>query len=262
MKPNGTVEQFRLRRTNYSDLDAICGMLATESVGSNHFLHRLRAKSSFYEQLSHRLRAIEEGRRSVDTLKQLEDECSRADNYVLNLLSVNNKFKTIMQKAVSSARESNAWERFLYQSTTATGLLHHVMITIEERISGDIVGFCEIGYLQQIRGASSEEERINVPDISSEIIADKTNFSCDNIRTYAPAILNLVVSSSHRRLGLASRLVDFAQKYTRTHLCQQNSNVKLGLYVHTDNRSAVHLYTKKGFQVVTKSNDGLLYMTV
>jgi ribosomal protein S18 acetylase RimI-like enzyme len=265
--PNGAVKRFRLRRTSSSDLDAICTMLAKESVRSNHFLHRIRAKASFNEQLSHRLQAIDVGRKTYSYLKQLDDEGSLLDHYYMSyLLSVNAEFKTMIKRAVNTASEPNAWEEYHFDPTTQdSSLLHHVMVTMEDRCSGDVVGFCEIGYLQQLQRTS--EERMNVSDDSLEIphmpeIDNTVNFSCVDTSKYAPAIFNLVVSPSHRRLGLASRLVNFAQKYTRTQLWQQDYNVKLGLYVHPDNHSAVNLYTRKGFEVVTESKEGLLYMTV
>ena len=258
---NGKLKRFRLRRTSRSDLDAICNMLATESVDSNHFMQRLRAKSSFNEQLSHRLQAIDVGRRTYSSIKQLND------NYNMNdLLAVNGEFKTIIMRAVSNASESNAWEECQLDPTTDdSSLLHHVMVTMEDPSSGDVVGFCEIGYLERMQRTS--EERMNVSDDSLVIppipeVEEAVNFTCEDESMYAPAILNLVVSRSHRRLGLASRLVNFAQKYTKTQLCQNDSNVKLGLYVHPDNHSAVSLYKRKGFEVVTKSEEGLLYMTV
>jgi len=265
--PNFAVKRFRLRRTSSSDLDAICTMLAKESVQSNHFLHLIRAKSSFNEQLSRRLQAIDVGRRIYSNLKQQEDECSLLDNYNMNnLLSVNWEFKTMIKKAVDAATEPNAWEVYHFNPTTEdSSLLHHVMITMEDRTSGDVVGFCEIGFLQQMQ--STSEERMNVSHNSLEMhpipeIGNAVKFSCGDTPNFAPAMLNLVVSASHRRLGLASRLVNFAKKYTRTQLCQQDSYAKLGLYVHPDNHSAVNLYTRKGFEVVTKSKEGLLYMTV
>ena len=264
--PNVTAKRFRLRRTSSSDLDDICNLLATESLPSS-FMHRLRAKSSFNQQLSHRLQAIDVGRRTYRNLKQLDDECSIIDNYnVSNLLSVNGEFKTIIKKALSNSSEPNAWEKYRFDTTTATtkdsGMLHHVMITIEDNTSGDVVGFCEIGYLEQMQRTS--KERMNVSGDSLEIppMPQFVDFSCGDRHSYAPAILNLVVSPSHRRLGLASRLVNFALKYTRTQLRQQDSNVKLGLYVHPDNHSAVNLYTRKGFEIVTESKEGLIYMTV
>ena len=258
---NGKLKRFRLRRTSRSDLDAICNMLTAESVDSNNFMQRLRAKSSFNEQLSHRLKAIDVGRKTYSNIKQLND------NYNMNdLLSVNGEFKTIIMKAVRNASECNAWEECELEPTTNdSSLLHHVMVTMEDPSSGDVVGFCEIGYLEQMHRTS--DERMNVSDDSLVIppmpeVEDALNFTCDDEPMYAPAILNLVVSPSHRRLGLASRLVNFAQKYTRTQLSQNDSNVKLGLYVHPDNHSAVSLYKRKGFEAVAKSEEGLLYMTV
>lgn len=255
------LKRYRLRRTSRSDLDAICNMLATESVDSNHFMQRLRAKSSFNEQLSHRLQAIDVGRRTYNNIKQLNDKYNMND-----LLAVNGEFKTIILRAVNNASESNAWKDYQFDFTTNdSSLLHHVMVSIEDPNTGDVVGFCEIGYLEQMQ--CNSEERMNVSDDSLVIPPlpeeeDAVNFESDDEAKYAPAILNLVVSRSHRRLGLASRLVNFAQKYTKTQLSQNDCNVKLGLYVHPDNHSAVNLYKRKGFEVVTKSEEGLLYMTV
>ena len=277
---NSAMKRFRLRRTSNSDLDAICTMLAYESVGSNHFMHRLRAKSSFYEQLHHRLHAIDEGRRTLRSLQhdavdskeeEEDDECMIFDNsnnnHMRNLLSVNGEFKAIIQKAVSFASEPNAWEEcnldFITTTESKHSLLHHVMVTIEEPISNSVVGFCEIGYVKAEGGrVSVSDSSLDVPTALSDINYEEMILkkSCNNTRInyYAPTILNLVVSPSYRRLGLASRLVNFAQKYTRAKLRRQD----LGLYVHPENHSAVNLYTSKGFEVVTTSNEGLLYMSV
>ena len=275
---NSAMKRFRLRRTSNSDLDAICTMLAYESVGSNHFMHRLRAKSSFYEQLHHRLHAIDEGRRTlrslqhdaVDSEGEEDDECIILDNsnnnHMRNLLSVNGDFKAIIQKAVSFASEPNAWEECNLDLTTTTeskhSLIHHVMVTIEEPISKSIVGFCEIGYVKAEGGrVSVSDSSLDVPTALSDIDNEEMILkkSCNNtLNKYAPTILNLVASPSHRRLGLASRLLSFAQKYTRAKLRRQD----LGLYVHPENHSAVNLYTSKGFEVITTSHEGLLYMSV
>ena len=258
IKPKRAVNRFRLRRTNSSDLDAICNMLAAESADSNHFMHRLRVKAAFHEQLSNRLQAIDVGRSTYCEFKQLQRDCSTLAKYNVNdLLLVNSDFKTIIKKAVSTASESNAWEEYIFDPiTNDSSLLHHVMVSIED-CTGTVVGFCEIGYLQQMQEASDEERMI----ISEDSLEISPAIESEEMANYAPTILNLIVSPSHRRLGLASRLVNFAQKYTKSQLGQYDSNVKLGLYVHPDNHSAVNLYSRKGFQKVTKSEDGLLYMT-
>ena len=38
-------------------------------------------------------------------------------------------------------------------------------------------------------------------------------------------------------------------------------HLRLGLYVHSVNESALRVYAKEGFEVVAKNDDGLLYMT-
>jgi GNAT superfamily N-acetyltransferase len=85
----------------------------------------------------------------------------------------------------------------------------------------------------QVRGhnkVSVSNSSLDVPTALSDIDNEEMIMkkSCNNtLNKYAPTILNLVVSPSHQRLGLASRLLSFAQKYTRAKLRRQD----LGLYV-------------------------------
>jgi GNAT superfamily N-acetyltransferase len=81
---------------------------------------------------------------------------------------------------------------------------------------------------------------------------------------FAPAVVNLVTSPSHRRMGIASRVLKFASRFTTTKWRSSYNDKRsmgLGLYVHPENESALRLYTKGGFsQISSGVIDGLIYM--
>ena len=106
-----------------------------------------------------------------------------------------------------------------------------------------VVGFCEVAWLPR-------------PSIKPN------GMEC------VPSIVNLVTCPSHRRRGIASKLMDVASRYARTQwLMHSNDNLchvdeEIGLYVHPENESALQLYIRKGFHIEDANQDGLLYMSM
>jgi ribosomal protein S18 acetylase RimI-like enzyme len=262
-RPVRTQPLFRIRHTRATDLDVISTMLATEAVpfththNWNHDMKRLRAKSEFTRQLTHRLAALDEGRLAASRLKQnkqytsLSDDdnddeiCSLSDpdyDTCYQLWQISN-FRSKVQTAVKHSQENNAWKVHNFELTPSAELFNHVMLSVVHTLSGDIVGFCELAWLSC--------PQPNLIEVTTQ-------------QSYAPAIVNLVTSSNHRRKGIASRLLKFASKYTTTQWKRtqyDNDSTRLGLYVQLENESALRLYRKEGFTQISNSDvDGLIYM--
>ena len=263
MNPTRAVGQqlFRIRHTRATDLDVISTMLAMEAVPFNHThnwnneMKRLRAKSEFTRQLTHRLAALDEGRLAASRLKQQytlfshdsndDDIYSLSDDYdtCYQLWKIGN-FRSKVRTAAKHSQENNAWKVHNFELTPSVELFNHVMLSVVHTLSGDVVGFCEVAWLpcpQQ-------------PNLNRETTQ----------QYYAPAIVNLVTSSTYRRKGIASRLLKFASKYTATQWkrpsCDNDSTI-LGLYVQSENESALRLYRNEGFsQISCSEKDGLMYM--
>ena len=284
--------QFRIRRTRAADLDAISTMLAMEAVPSrdtwnwNHDMERLRAKSTFRQQLGHRLAAIEEGRETANTLNC--DILLESEMDTCHLLWANDNLRSKIKTAVAHSQEENAWSCHNFDHSPSSELLNHVMMSVEEMTTGGVVGFCEVAWLPYpssipsirdncdmapiIPNRNDAAQRIHVPEDSLKIQPTFSSMHCETMPTEqlnpsacAPAIVNLVTSPSHRRKGIATRLLNFASKYTQTQRnCHDDDDVPacLGLYVHPQNEAALKLYRTRGFSVMTSNVDnGLLYLT-
>lgn len=332
-------QRFRIRRTHTSDLNAISTMLAMESVGMvqsssssqdissmnwNYNMKYLRAKAQLEKQLTHRLAAVEEGRSTVQRMKEEQlrihngesHNDNDVDDNICHLWSTNNKLRTKIQTAVQNSNEDNPWTSHNFDTTPTIDMLNHIMISVIEVSSGNIVGFCEVACLlspnnvNTMRQQMTDNENDNDDGIQRRILqvsdtsldipsstceetydsycdillqeADDEDFSQSFTNHYSPAIVNLVTSSTHRRMGIASRIISFAKRYTSTQWKtsyrvntdnnrDNNENIiSLGLYVHPENESALRLYTKNGFEVVHPSlvisgiedeEDVLLYLS-
>ena len=221
-------------------------MLAMESVPSkgdtlnwNDGIRRLRAKPVFQKQLNHRLAAVEEGRKVATESKEL---CLLSDDDTCGLLWDNHNFRSKLTRAISHSQEMNAWASHDFHLTPSSDMFNHVMMSVEEVSSGEVAGFCEVAWLPSpscvaddigvgFQTNNDQEQIISDGDDSLDFAQTPCEESpgsyCDIFPTqsnhydvpsirYAPAIVNLVTSPSHRRMGIASRVLKFASKYTRT----------------------------------------------
>jgi len=262
-------KRFRIRRTRQEDLEQICSMLAQESTllseSWNDRMHRLRVKSILHKQIMHRLQAVEEARRTAHRVKQQYTECT--DEETCHLLWSNETVRKKIESAVSNSQERNAWQTRGFHQSPDPEMLNHCLLSVEDH-NGVIVGFTEIAWLRRpfpttSRG-SIQQDRVLVPaDVLDFTIpsCEETDDSYCHIEDqpdetkFAPAIINLVTASSHRRMGIASRLLHFCHLYTLAHWrCSE-----IGLYVHHENEQAKLTYLRRGFSVVS-DKDGLLYM--
>lgn len=322
--------RFRIRRTQASDLDAISTMLAMESMPPsqetwnwNDGMKHLRIKSQLGKQLAHRLAVLEEGRKVIENKQKMvndddhdDDVCSilSEDDTLCHALWTNDNFRSKLKTAVSNSQEENAWTSHNFNLAPTYEMLNHVMMSVEEVSSGDVIGFCEVAwlpsptiitsschvdneniasFLQSTNINYDEGQRIHVSNDSLDIPSqtyycqETPNSYCQDISSdsyhfddeqlhassstiqCAPSIVNLITSPSHRQMGIASRILSFASKYTTTQwrstYCHDENNMlprRLGLYVDPENKSALRLYIKKGFSVVSSpvdGQDGLLY---
>ena len=303
-------QQFRIRRARVADLDAISTMLAMESVPSkqthnwNDGMKRLRVKSELTRQLYHRLAALEAGRDTASRLKEqytlTPDDgdylCSLSDDYdAYHQLWRNGNFRSKVQTAVAHSQENNAWEVHNFDLAPIIDLLNHVMMSVVDLSSGEVVGFCEVALLPcpsvdtpcvtydgTVLGTQDDTPGItyshayNYSSHVTQMSNTETTWSNGEHSShhdeevgsimFAPAIVNLVTSPSHRRMGMASRVLKFASRFTTTKWRSSRHDkfsMGLGLYVRPENESALRLYTKEGFSRISSDVvDGLIYMRI
>ena len=312
-------QQFRIRRARVADLDAISTMLAIESVPSkqtrnwNDGMKRLRIKSVLTRQLYHRLAALDAGRDTASRLKEQytlpPDDgdylCSLSDDYdACHQLWKNGNFRSKVQTAVAHSQENNAWEVHNFDLAPSIDLLNHVMMSVVDLSSGEVVGFCEVALLpcpsvdtpcvaydgtSRTRHLQFAQDTVlgtqdDTPGITylhackysshvTQMCNTETTWSYgehsshhDEELMFAPAIVNLVTSQSHRRMGMASRVLKFASRFTTTKWRSSRHDkfsMGLGLYVRPENESALRLYTKEGFSRISSDVvDGLIYMRI
>lgn len=273
--------RIRIRRTRASDLHDVSTMLAMESMPGeqlnwNDSIRRLKTKSLLEKQLLHRLAAVEEGAKISEQLRSQEDYyehdmCALSDDDTCRLIWANESFRTKLRNAVFNSQETNSWSYHNNFNLTPTrDMLNHAMMSVEELSTGDTVGFCELAWLPSPSSGYAttvDEKRMHASSDSLEVPNwDETmnSYRDETSGYFAPTILNLVTSTSHRRMGVASRMLRFASKYARTQWRCYNGDKPsyLGLYVHPENESALTLYSKRGYSVVSADDEaGLLYMT-
>jgi len=285
--------QFRIRRTQSSDIFAVASMLASESIGVsqestnwNDNINRLRAQSIIEKQLTYRLSAVEEGRNTAHRMKVHDNDeiC----------LWTNTNLRDKIQTASFLSQEESCWTSHNFELTPTSDMMNHVMMTAVSS-SGEVVGFCEVAYLpsppiEYRNDYDIQQQRIQVSNNSLDIpssssceetpdsycgilhdeITQQYDFDQQQQVCAQPSIVNLVTSSLHRRKGIASRIISFAKKYTSTQwqssTCNTNNEISLGLYVHPKNEAALRLYQKKGFILIpiqseNEEGNGLLYLS-
>jgi len=230
-----------LKKTKASDLETVSSILAYESsnlsnnggsLSFNDSIKQLRARSSFLNQLTKRLKATEEAYRVLAEIDLKEEPYRSSVNKILpttvnicKILWKDKQFRGKLERAVEaiSLIERTGWEGHNFSQLPDLPLLNHVMISAQDTTNSDIVGFFEIAML---------------PVFFTEDGSD------GKVEELAPCIVNLVVSPEHRRKGIASRMVRCAIRYTETHWTDND----LGLFVYKENKGAIALYEKEGFE--------------
>lgn len=239
-----------LKKTKVSDLESVSSILAHESsnlsnnggsLSFNDSIKQLRARSSFLNQLTKRLKATEEAYRVLAEI-DLKDEPYRSGSSVNKILPTtinickilwkDKQFRGKLERAVHaiSLIERTGWEGHNFSQLPDLPLLNHVMISAQDITNSNIVGFFEIAMLPVFLTKDGSDGKVE---------------------ELTPCIMNLVVSPEHRRKGIASRMVRCAIRYTETHWTDND----LGLFVYKENKGAIALYEKEGFEVQGSSHE-------
>jgi ribosomal protein S18 acetylase RimI-like enzyme len=213
---------LRIRSTKKSDLNGIVHILALALVDPYEQFNSvmnfrvkmdiLKAKAGYSTMLHTRLEAIQTG---INMADERELELREPDN--LRRMWSNDAFRNKIQKAASLSSEPHIWSRhnFAY-APRCSDWLQHKMLTAEDSITGQVVGFCEVAML-----------------------SDPTACSKDDT---TPTVANMAISPKYRRRGIASRLVRSASHYVRQEWCYD----KLSLYVEKENDPAFFMYSNLG----------------
>jgi Acetyltransferase (GNAT) family len=121
-----------------------------------------------------------------------------------------------------------------------------------------VVGFCEVAMISNPMYVSSnatvktcEAEIMEQNDCIISILDQQHQHQSDpticNYCYYTPAIANLAVASNVRRVGIATKLLQRAERYVARYWMNTKT---LGLYVSSDNLPAIQLYEKCGYHKV------------
>lgn len=260
LRERGRDHSIVVRKTGVHDLSEIADLLAHESVSGTDTknwvanIKKLKARSSFQTQILHRLQAAE----AAATVLSYPEHCEFLDTAderdTCRLLWSKDTFRNKLEKAAKTASSfegaDTLWDNhnFAIQPSDPM-MMNHIMMTAvdidfyggeQNCHDGCIVGFCEVAMLP-IPSADGKE------------------------RGYAPCIANLVVSPNHRRRGIASRMIQNAERFVRLHwaktlsdcsgydadLDEDNSRSEgiLGLYVDEVNKAATSLYLRENFRI-------------
>lgn len=269
-KRSTTRGKVRLRTTQAADLSHVAQMLSTAATvvsGSNTWktrMDQLWAKVDIEALLRGRLQAMEQGQKSLQRLSKNTSIDNDIDNDTqillideqrarLEALWANDRFRHCLRKASRETGEANVWQQhnFALVPTRAEWLQHLQITAFDEsqkfKDRAVVVGFVEVAMLSN-------------PCVKVNGIGDDTDSSCPF--AYSPAITNLAVSETHRRQGIATRLIQTAHRFARL----QWKTAEVGLYVEISNTAAIALYESNGYAVQRSVSGGaqlsdMYYMT-
>ena len=115
------------------------------------------------------------------------------------------------------------------------------MITAENALTGEILGFCEIAMLTQ----PSNEDSPNSNNAGKWSSFHNEECILEGDQPGIPTIVNLVTSSAYRRRGVGSAIMKSALNYVEKSSSNWN---EMGLYVEEDNDAAIRVYERLGFR--------------
>lgn len=258
---------LRVMKSCEEDLDTVSTLLSQAiSIESENAsllsawkvnMERLRAKSDLQKQLQFRLNALSIGEyifaSQTKCLENNEDFLPElpASNDFSRILWSHDNFRSKVEKAANLSLEKSVWKNHNFALPPEDPyMLQHIMLSVKDKKNLEIVGFCEVAMLA-------------APSCSLSFSDDKIEQSAC-VTKYVPTLVNVITSPSHRRQGIASRLVEAAIRYVRAQwrLPSSTGVTSMGLYVDENNNAAISLYQKEGFVTVGRSDDStnLLFM--
>jgi ribosomal protein S18 acetylase RimI-like enzyme len=186
----------------------------------------------------------------------LESPPTEADQ--LRMLWSNDKFRTNIEKAASLSNEPHIWKDHNFMCAPQNfDWLYHKMITAENTITGEIVGFCEIAMLS--KPLQDDDDGTTTTTTMDGLTIQDVEDEC-SIRDVdaVPTIINFITSPEYRRRGVGSSIVNSALKYVH----KTSPGETMALYVEKDNTNAINMYKRLGFKVQHKvESTQQLYMT-
>lgn len=190
-------------------------------------MYFLRSKASIEDLLCSRLKVIRAAEKTMEECSLYYDEHKLSEAERLRYLWSNERFRNTMERAAKLSNEPHRWSSHNFSCAPKNAeYLQHKMLTAENKITGEIVGFCEVAML-----------------------LDPSSHFGERQGEVHPTIVNLVVSPNHRRRGVASRIINSARNY----VAREWDAEDLNLYVEKDNHAAVTLYQRLGFQMTSEA---------
>ena len=254
--------ELRIRPTDAGDINKIANMLThalLEEDSSEHgntkrneqqFLSPYNFKfrntrSGVAPLIESRMNAITIGRDIMNNnlSNGVLDDLTEADK--LRFLWSNDKFRNSVEKAASLSNEPHIWKEHNFVCAPQSfNWLFHKMITAENTLDGEIIGFCEIAMLSK----PSDEDP---SDVSTRTLLNHLDEECNLVENVpgVPTIVNLVTSAEYRRRGVGSSVINSAIKFLQKSSPAWN---EIALYVEENNDAAIKMYERLGFQKIRR----------
>ena len=254
--------KLRIRSMNEGDIQDVSNML-TQALLEEDAARPERSKPKFQAPMNFRFRQLRSGvaplvQSRMDSIrigkKILNDHLARgslqnlpeADQ--LRLLWSNDNFRNSVEKAASFSNEPHIWKGHNYVCAPQSfDWLFHKMITVENALTGEIIGFCEIAMLSQ--PSDEDSSYSNIPESAPSFFDEECSLMDDV--PGIPTIMNLVTLAEYRRLGVGSAVMKSAMNYLQKSSSHWD---EVALYVEEDNDTAIRMYEKLGFHKLRRVN--------
>jgi ribosomal protein S18 acetylase RimI-like enzyme len=160
-------------------------------------------------------------------------------------------FNHIQMSAIASSNtQSSATETYTEKVASVFNFPFSFMDEVDETSLRKVVGFCEVAMLlNPIYTLNQTIDDCNCLSKTDCVISipNRVQQRMDNtpqINYYSPAIANLAVDNTMRRQGIATKLLQRAERYISRYW---TNTTTIGLYVSASNIPAIRLYEKCGY---------------
>jgi ribosomal protein S18 acetylase RimI-like enzyme len=254
---------IKIRSTTHDDIHTVATILSHALLETGQRGHRptlinfkqkmefLKTRAGVVSLLQSRIDAITVGNRFWRNRFSSDNFAYDHGNYTTSLSDAqklrfiwsNDAFRAKLEKAAKLSDEPHVWKGHNFACAPSSSVwLCHKMLTAENGVTGEIVGFCEVAMLRNPTtdftvGDDGDEER--------------------NETVPVPTIINLVTSANYRRRGVASSILKSATRFVQ----QAWSSNELALYVEQSNAPAVRMYEALGFEMKQELVSSQYYMT-